>query len=128
MDDSPEPAVEMSGGSEARDPDPGAGSVHRSELAEGLPGRLEALVGGELAEPGCLGEVQRDPGAFKIFFRVHHPEVVLRLGAPLVGGAPVPPHRLGVVLRDPGAPRATEGSHKPARSPLACPRRGGQIA
>ena len=31
----------------------------------------------------------------------HHPEVGLRLGAPLICGGPVPPRRLGVVLRDP---------------------------
>ena len=80
VDDSPEPAVEMSGGSEARDPDPGAGSVHRGELAEGVPGRLEALVGGELAEPDCLGVVLRDPGAVP----AHEREVPLRFGVPLV--------------------------------------------
>ena len=39
----------------ARNPDPGAGRARCGELAEDIPGRLEALVGSELEEPGCLG-------------------------------------------------------------------------
>ena len=55
LDGGPEPAVEVGSGGEARNPDTGAGRVFRGEMTEGVPGRLAALVGGELEEPGCLG-------------------------------------------------------------------------
>ena len=62
LDGGPEPAVEVGSGGEARNPDTGAGWVHCGELAEAVPGRLEALVVGELAKQGCLGWIFWDPG------------------------------------------------------------------
>ena len=58
-------------GGEAHDQDPGASEARCGEMAEGIPGRLEALVIGELEEPGCHGP---SPGAFQ----VHQPESALR--------------------------------------------------
>ena len=50
LDGGPEPAVEVVGGGEARDPDPGAGREQRGVMIDGFSGQLVALVD----EPGCL--------------------------------------------------------------------------
>ena len=51
VDGGPETAAGVSSDGEARDLDPGAGGARRGARAEGVPGRLEALVFSEREEP-----------------------------------------------------------------------------